>query len=1469
MNPVEKFKKYAARVPYMHFKDIDGSVLKMLQERKEGFWEGITKGVFCPLGHGLVDYPAMLRAMKAANYAGWVTIEQDFDNKTTDDVEAKLMGPAECCKQNLIYLQSLGVTDPRKATMDAMHSAYCGRFDGSEAKHASPAMAAAAQAGSAEEDPSQLPTSTKWSVLSSRVEGLVAELSQVVGKVDAYCVSQSRAEGPAMKAVREKMLATPWKQEWDNKRTMFSYGEEMSTDPLEAMLLKQLVFMAAPNRVLEIGMFVGYGSVAMLEASPTTEVVSLEIDPYLKGWLSSCLADAKLPQIAARHDIVLGPALDSMPKLTGKFDMVFVDANKSEYKSYVENMLKFNLLAPGGVIVCDNILYNGYPYMHSHFDAQPARRKFGDDIRVFNQWVADHPELEQVVLPIRDGVSIIRRRSDVPPSRSGAPVISVKAKGNLAFVDDTWKIMKEGEEAPLCGAVISDSRIDTSKSEYASKIVSTSGPCAWQVESQVKFDYRVVEVPRGSLLDPQCDALVFGHLAYGSPERAAAMARPQRRLVVVDETVYGFYGAKVEAYFKARGVECEIMTLPMSEDNKSMDVTLKVCKKMKDFKIDRRHEPVIAIGGGVCLDVVGLAASMFRRRTPYIRVPTTSLAYVDASVGAKNGCNFCGSKNRLGTYVPPVAALLDADFFKTQKTREVSNSLGEMAKMAIMKSPELFKLLAENGPRLIENRFQEQSPSDDVPARVLRLSIETMLEELAPNLWEDSLDRLVDFGHAVGQCLEMEALGTEYELMHGEAVACDMAYMTVLSTVLGHISTTERDSILHMLRRCSVPVHNPLFDRKFFKDAMKDRIANSMGMRLPLPVGIGKARCFNDVSDEAFERAFVEWEKLCASAESRMPRPPTIQAAPTAVPGVKAYYTFTPAPNAMMVDIFLREKGVGTAAIKAMERYIDLPALDNRSPEILKMNPQGSVPFFVMDDDTVVAETIAMMEYVEEVMPEPVLVGSNFKERGVVRQWQRRMEEHYCWPAYFGHRSWTASDECADDHFMKNFFAQRLNAHHGASLVPKEWKTLCEWAKCRMQWLNRIKQEEAQTKGKTSDFICGDAFTMVDIQVYVTLWFFSEAFPHPPQKILQELDGQIPWVQAWFDRVHSRPACVAAREYREQNMAEKPTAQSNAADVPANVKESPPKEKPIVSKDVVLQEKPQSQESAASAQYRAQLEGNNDGPPLSLPSFDLSGMHYIVTGGSQGLGLEIASQLQKLGASKIAIMARTRSRGETAAAQLTMGSCTAHFVQADMTDPASLQAAGAEAIKILGGRVDGLVNAAGSTERGNMMDTTVEMFDKQFDTNTRAPFLLAQVVAKHMIEQKTRGSIVNISSLAAKGGAPFIMAYSASKAALNVLTQNNATELAPHGIRMNAINMGWTYTENENELMVAKGGPNWLSEADAEMPLKRLMRPVDVACTACFLLSPAAQMMTGNVLDLHPDTNLGMLSTKTTDSLER
>merc|ERR1712039_732798 len=184
-----------------------------------------------------------------------------------------------------------------------------------------------------------------------------------------------------------------------------------------------------------------------------------------------------------------------------------------------------------------------------------------------------------------------------------------------------------------------------------------------------------------------------------------------------------------------------------------------------------------------------------------------------------------------------------------------------------MKSPELFALLEEHGPRLIADKFVEKDSFDDAPARVLQLSIETMLEELAPNLWENSLDRLVDFGHATGQDLEMAALGTEHELMHGESVATDMALMTVLSQQIGLITESERDRTINMLRSCHVPVWSPVMTYKLFTEAVANRVKNSMGQRFPLPVGIGKGRVVNDVSDEVLQKAFLLWQELCGKQE--------------------------------------------------------------------------------------------------------------------------------------------------------------------------------------------------------------------------------------------------------------------------------------------------------------------------------------------------------------------------------------------------------------------------------------------------------------------------------------------------------------------------------------------------------------------------------------------------------------------------
>jgi len=248
------------------------------------------------------------------------------------------------------------------------------------------------------------------------------------------------------------------------------------------------------------------------------------------------------------------------------------------------------------------------------------------------------------------------------------------------------------------------------------------------------------------------------------------------------------------------------------------------------------------------------------------------------------------------------------------------------------------------------------------------------------------------------------------------------------------------------------------------------------------------------------------------------------------IPGVKDFYTFPPAPAALIVDVFLREKGVSQESIKAVERHVDIPKLENRGEACKRMNPQGSIPWFVTTDGKVVAETMAMCEYVEEQIPEPPLVGTNASERGVTRMWQRRMEEHFCSPATYAHRNWCHSQDCPEEHHMKNFYTQRFNAEQGSTLLYSAlaaWKDLAAWSQNRLAWLEAVKQEEEKESGKASDFICGDRLSMVDIQVYVN-FFYWDTFC-PGQHFFAQLKNGAPWVQEWYSRMHDRPAVKAAR----------------------------------------------------------------------------------------------------------------------------------------------------------------------------------------------------------------------------------------------------------------------------------------------------------------------------------------------------
>lgn len=247
----------------------------------------------------------------------------------------------------------------------------------------------------------------------------------------------------------------------------------------------------------------------------------------------------------------------------------------------------------------------------------------------------------------------------------------------------------------------------------------------------------------------------------------------------------------------------------------------------------------------------------------------------------------------------------------------------------------------------------------------------------------------------------------------------------------------------------------------------------------------------------------------------------------------------------------------------------------------------------------------------------------------------------------------------------------------------------------------------------------------------------------------------------------------------------------------------------------------------------------------------LEGKIAVVTGGTQGLGAAIARCFAEAGAGGLVTCGRSTAKGEAVAADIAGPSgIPVQFVTADLASVPDCRAVIAEADRRFG-RVDILVNAAGLTDRGTILDTSPELFDRMFAVNVRGPFFLMQEAAKVMIREGVEGAMVNIGSTSALAGQPFIAPYCASKGALATLTRNTAFALMRNRIRVNQLNIGWMASDGEDRIQREYHGAdeNWLDEAAAGQPFGRLLDPAEVARAVAFLASADAGMMTGSVVN--------------------
>lgn len=245
----------------------------------------------------------------------------------------------------------------------------------------------------------------------------------------------------------------------------------------------------------------------------------------------------------------------------------------------------------------------------------------------------------------------------------------------------------------------------------------------------------------------------------------------------------------------------------------------------------------------------------------------------------------------------------------------------------------------------------------------------------------------------------------------------------------------------------------------------------------------------------------------------------------------------------------------------------------------------------------------------------------------------------------------------------------------------------------------------------------------------------------------------------------------------------------------------------------------------------------------------INGKIAVVTGGTQGLGAAITRLFAEAGAAGVVIVGRGLEKGQKIAQEIEEATgVPIHMIAADLEnidDVKTIIPASDERF----GRVDILVNAAGLTDRGNLLNTSPDLFDRIFAVNTRAPFFLMQDAVKVMEREGVEGRIVNIGSTSSNAGQPFIAPYCASKAALSTLTRSSGYALMRNNIHVNQLDIGWMASDHERRIQLEESGdPDWEEKANAGLPFGRLLDPVEVARAVLFLASDDSGMMSGAVV---------------------
>ncbi|MDK2820113.1 MAG: 3-dehydroquinate synthase [Clostridia bacterium] len=312
-------------------------------------------------------------------------------------------------------------------------------------------------------------------------------------------------------------------------------------------------------------------------------------------------------------------------------------------------------------------------------------------------------------------------------------------------------------------------------------------------------------------------------------------------LVISNSTVADLYWPHLEKSLITSGFKTELVLVPDSEDAKSLKVASELYDAALKAGIDRKSA-IIALGGGVVGDLTGFVAATWLRGVPFIQIPTTLLAQVDASVGGKVAVNHPEGKNLIGAFYQPRAVIADLSTLRTLPKREIRAGLAEVIKYGVIADAEFFAFLEEN----LKGALAGQT---EILEKIVLRCCAIKADIVAKDEREDNLRAILNFGHSVGHAVETVTGYVTYR--HGEAVAIGMAAAVRLAVKKEMFTEAEADRLVKLIKEANLPVDVPKFNREEFKAALcHDKKVYNNKLHMILPTKLGKVEILPVIIDE-------------------------------------------------------------------------------------------------------------------------------------------------------------------------------------------------------------------------------------------------------------------------------------------------------------------------------------------------------------------------------------------------------------------------------------------------------------------------------------------------------------------------------------------------------------------------------------------------------------------------------------------